>query len=302
MIEQTPGTFLDEDGTVVEAGATRGPSLEERCKTKSNAIKARLTPERINASLPTEHLRKAFSGIKAATLSIANLSALGKKEDVLKIRERSLIDEGVFADAPLVYLGSGVDVEYPLTLGARDIIMVDPIFEEKRYLEDLRRRIESLVGECSVESDRSLIFQFDFGHGPERVRVKPDPRPYEDRERRGTESASEEGKSGASFFPPEKIAMLLAFQGPDVTKDRKTFERLVPGGYIFSNRDPLPYIWKAIETDSTLCDRFTNGEVKEKRRIIDEINRKNGFEPIDLSEDDYLSTFVRKQTRSSTSV
>jgi len=284
MNEQPPGTFRDEDGSLTDM-QSRGLSIEERYKKKAAAILASLTPDRVAAALPSEHLRQAFARIESATGTIANLATLRKREAIINIRERSLINETITKSAPLVYLGAGTDIEYPLTLGAREIVMVDPIFTEQRFIDSVKGRIGAIAGEVRVAADGALQFQFDFGNGPEPVIVRLCASAY-------GESGQIAGSSVKAFEPPEKIGMFLTFQGPDATSDKESFERLVEGGYVLSNA-PLSYMGEAFSESETLHERY-GANAGERRGIIDGIYRARGLESLHLFENDPSQTFVRK--------
>jgi len=77
---------------------------------------------------------------------------------------------------PAVYLASGLDLEFPLVLRARRIIMIDPIFQDEnninKILEKIMKYDQRMPELKKINSfHHNITFNFDFGFGPEKVVV-----------------------------------------------------------------------------------------------------------------------------------
>lgn len=86
---------------------------------------------------------------------------------------------------PAVYLASGLDLEFPLVLRARRIIMIDPIFANENNIGIIRQKILKYDQNGFTEKQISkfhshFTFQFDFGYGLETVHLDLFARTYQD--------------------------------------------------------------------------------------------------------------------------
>lgn len=159
-----------------------------------------------------------------------------KKSVVLEVIEQHLIPDGILRGHKLVYIGSGADVEYPLALGGRNIVMVDPIFSDPRAVQDTVSQVRRIVAEVVMEDTKKLSFDFDFGSGPEPVVVELDERSY--------------GDGGGYDMPSEAGAIILfASQSPSgrVDVDDNMRSKLADGGSIISDTTVLTKKGDAIE-------------------------------------------------------
>ncbi|MFB6182039.1 MAG: hypothetical protein ABEJ24_04035 [Candidatus Magasanikbacteria bacterium] len=74
---------------------------------------------------------------------------------------------------PLIYPGGLNDIEYPLVLGARDIIIVDPRSDFNQIRNEIENRYDSNLSiEEEDEISCKLTFSFNFGNGPEEVTLE----------------------------------------------------------------------------------------------------------------------------------
>jgi hypothetical protein len=87
--------------------------------------------------------RAAWSAIRTNTLPTTKADM--KRGVVLESIHRRLLPENIFKTHPVVYIGSGVDVEYPLALGARYIVLVDPIFTSHDAIRNVVKKVEVLT-------------------------------------------------------------------------------------------------------------------------------------------------------------
>lgn len=86
---------------------------------------------------------------------------------------------------PAVYLASGLDLELPLVLRARRIIMIDPIFTLEQNIEAIRQKIimydpSGLIEKKVSTYHYNFTFSFDFGYGPETVYLDIFAKTYQD--------------------------------------------------------------------------------------------------------------------------
>jgi hypothetical protein len=150
-----------------------------------------------------------------------------KKNLVVEVLKKKLIDEELLKENPVVYIGSGVDIDYPLSLGARNITMIDPIFCDEAAIQDIKGRIERFKPEKI--SENRFKFDFDFGKGKESVNMTLSPETY--------------GQETGSAILPERVAAILLFasQSPagTVEPDEVMKKRLARGGLILNNADVI---------------------------------------------------------------
>lgn len=154
-----------------------------------------------------------------------------KKGIVSEILKSNLIPENILKNYPLVYLGSGTDIEYPLALGARKIIMVDCIFKQREAVADIFKKIKQLTGKDPILESNGFSFEFNFGNGGEAIKIEISSNAFNPQDK---EMEAEFGK----FVPPQKIGMILFFasHGPrgSIILDNETQSRVVEQGIILS--------------------------------------------------------------------
>ncbi len=154
---------------------------------------------------------------------------------------------------PAVYMASGLDLEFPLVLRARRIIMIDPIFSEEENINKIIQKIHKYDTSGFSHKKISIFhnhftFNFDFGSGPELVNVDLFAKTYQE----------------FNYLSP--IGYIIEFNNnldhclhkPDL------LERLVVNGLIVDNTDsPLK------KTSSTIFEKIfygTNTEKSEEKR------------------------------------
>jgi len=127
-----------------------------------------------------------------------------KKGNVREILMNKMISEEILKTLPTVYLGSGTDIEYPLTIGSRNIVMFDPIFQNPEVRKKLFTRIEKSIKErLSGNLSNEFSFSFDFGNGDESVKVKIIPEYYTNK---------------TSMELPEQIGLVIMFASQNEEK------------------------------------------------------------------------------------
>jgi hypothetical protein len=264
--------------------------------------------EEIERFLPSKFLQKAFNNLTTET-TFAEEATERKRNWILEIIKRGLIDPKILQNYPTVYIASGTDVEFPILLGAQNIIMVDPIFENKEKVNEVRRRIEAMIGnnelkisEEQINSKTKTIFEFKIEGKSFRIEVIPAyyglskiserlskiplPRRLEEVE----EEQKEKTKEILEFQPPEKIGMILAFLSLGVfpDDDPETIKRLIPGGYILSTSNLYSFRIEGVEEPWEL-------DLSEEIELRKEGYKKLGYEFIPLKcEEGVNYAFLRK--------
>ncbi len=177
-----------------------------------------------------EH-KKAFENIDTST-NPRKAKTEQKRGIASEIIERGLISEEILRNFPIVYLGSGADVEYPLALGGRRILMVDYILKDPRIQNEIRNRVGALINQEVPLIDNKLTFEFDFGGGSEEVVVEIHPEVYNP----PTEDMAREYRT---FVPPQQVGVILSFapQGPmgPIQLDEDIKSKVVEGGAIIGD-------------------------------------------------------------------
>ena len=223
-------------------------------------------------------------------MSLFNVAVLRKQQTVLELRERGIASEKLLKSAPTLNIGGGIDVEYPLCIGARKIHLVDPILKmEPSVFNLLRQKISRISKGQFAESSGTFTFLFDFGHGKEEVTVVADPRAYV---KVGTEIGDVE-----RFTPLEAPGALIAFQGPDPSSDRDVLEKLASGGIVLSNRMPGSFFSEFLDSKTDLRETYSELPPGERRRLLSEFYSSKGFESfiLDCFGDEEGQTLLRKR-------
>lgn len=184
------------------------------------------TDESLRQYLPSEERRSAYERIETSTLP-KKRKIEQKKNIVAEVLQNVLIPEEILKEKSTVYLGSGTDIEYPLALGARNIEMVDYIFEDERAKEEVIARLNAVNVRNIRISNGGIKFDFDFGQGLELVSVALEPKAFDPH---GDVMLAKIDP----YLPPEEIGLIMCFaaQGPagtiDLNDDIKS--KLAPGG------------------------------------------------------------------------
>lgn len=133
------------------------------------------------------------------------------------------IEKGAVKKLPVVYLGSGVDIAFPLSLRFRNIWLVDPVLNDDRAHETIKNNLEKfgLMHEASDGGVITYSFQFDFGQGKEQVTIKCYPQKAE------------------TFQPKsnDKIGGIISYAGGGYTNPfeySKLYAELSEGGLLYS--------------------------------------------------------------------
>jgi hypothetical protein len=128
-----------------------------------------------------------------------------KRGIVSEIIRKNVISEEILKNFPIVYLGSGSDINYPLAIGGRNIVLVDmAVSDENNRHGVLRRLSEVFDSEISNPDGNEFSFSFDFGDGPEEVLVSLESGMYAPM---NEEQVAEYGE----YVLPDKVGAILTF-------------------------------------------------------------------------------------------
>ena len=207
-----------------------------------------LTGEQKDKFLPTPERLKAFDNIQTSTFGFRKAKIEQKKGVASEVIAGQMVPDEVLKNYPTVYLGSDVDVDYPLAIGSRKIAMVDYLLKSPELQQRLAQRIKDLINQDVQIINNRITFPFDFGTGVETVTVDIEPKVYN--------PVSEELSEGLEKYEtPQQVGLVLGFasQGPagviEIGADLKS--RIVENGAI---------LWD---------DRFTtiDSDTKEEKTI-----------------------------------
>lgn len=160
--------YIDKgDGYSPDSLRLLGLNISWKTLTEDEQRKFFKSPQRI----------AAFLAISTTTLPIGPKSD-EKRGIVSHIIRKGLIAEDILREYPTVYLGSGDDFEYPLALGARHSILVDPILNEQQVKDNISTRLKGLADGPATFNDQMFEFMFDFGSGKELAKIQLEPRYY----------------------------------------------------------------------------------------------------------------------------
>lgn len=192
-----------------------------------------------NPLFSTEDGRRAFASIDAFDFSDRrSLARVQTKQAIVEeVIQQQLLDQELFQQYACVYIGSGTDVEFPLSFGARNIILVDARFSDLRLRAEVRERIECVIQQQPTKvSEHELRFMVDFGNGDEEVTVVMDHRFYGSAEQ-VAELSRTSGYPLQRFVPPEHIALLMSYKAGNVrlTADAQTTASIVSRGALLTD-------------------------------------------------------------------
>lgn len=195
--------------------------------------------------------RRAYDNITTDTLP-QKPKAEQKKGIVAELLRKDVLDSRLLKELPTVYVGSGIDVEYVLSMGAREILLVDTIFSDRRALQDVHKRLERLTGEVAADEAVDFDLKFDFGEGLERVHVQIDARPF-------VSEGEDVGQGREAFELPSKVGTIVMYapQGPsgvirlsDRDKNHVVNGGVIVNGYKVERRNAKTGEWSRVDLES----------------------------------------------------
>ena len=214
-----------------DADARRLLGLDEKWKILEGAEKERL--------LPSVARRKAFDNITAET-GPKRINTERKKGLASAILERGFLNEEILKRYPTIYLGSLLDVEYPLALGSRHTVLVDYQLSLEKDLPVLAEKLKKLSSsEPLIEGNRATV-TMDLGSGPEEVSFEIEAKWYNPDEEAIQKIDPEILARIKEYQLPDKIGLLLAYApgGPlgGVDLEPNIERKIVDGGAILFHR------------------------------------------------------------------
>lgn len=220
--------------------------------------------------LTAPELYNAFKNIDAATGNQIG-AIVHKKSLIIESIEKNLFNQEILANYPTVYLGSGIDFEYPLCLGAKKIILSDPILSEQDTITKIKNRI-LLIGINNLIEQTDKDFEFNIGNKSFNIKLSPEyfshntghdvdltgindfisNRQIGKMAKNSTEEppknlTTEKKHQYTSLSLPEQVGMALTFcpQYINVATPELT-DKIVKGGYVFAD-DVMKHISKDLK-------------------------------------------------------
>lgn len=174
------------------------------------------------SSYATEDLVCIMKALKLRSLGFTGRSALIKANLGTNLGDR--LERETIHDLPVIYLGSASDVEFPLSLRYRNIILVDPgLTSDGSALIEIRGLLQQLGQVEESEKDGKYCFKVDcdFGSGKETVRVECVPQEAQD----------------YKYDRAEALGGILSFQGGNANAFQypELMSHLSEGAIIFDN-------------------------------------------------------------------
>lgn len=109
-------------------------------------------------------------------ISTNSLPACTYHKMKLGIKLAPVIEDAMLCYYPAIYIGSGLDLEFPMILRARKIILVDPCFQDEKNINQIFQKASRFSSQIpnilKISTFHNRIsFKFDFGQGQEVVSV-----------------------------------------------------------------------------------------------------------------------------------
>ena len=161
-----PGKFSDEDP---HAAAARNEYMQqalEKAKELRREKEELIQTKLDNGDIQEDYAR-LLKAIHASTLEPAS-AELEKVKAALLLREQ--LKDTPFATGKIAYLGAGTDWEFPVALGATDIIMEDLDYIGHGLQEEVMNSIRGFSTEVEELGDR-LRFQISINGEPQSVQL-----------------------------------------------------------------------------------------------------------------------------------
>lgn len=264
--------------------------------------------------------QRALERMRAVTLNNNPHALSDKHRIVAEVNAYGHMPIALLRQYPSLYVGSHVDVCYGLLLGARKLIMLDPLFRDVSSLMTVIDIIEAITGEKVRTSvrDQALHFTFDFGEGDEEASVLCLGKKLVIDELTGTEgevrtldhrtshrSQQNSSKAYASFegvpeyVPDEPLAMALSFNamGNLIGFNQAVLAAIVPGGIILTNDYGTDVLDVDIVTSLMIVTaRETSPEGwSELMRVVYENDGRFTFVPLERQRRSMAYTFLEKR-------
>lgn len=202
-------------------------------------------------------LERALKSIQCHTAPVHQSTAIQRKRRIVeRVNEGEFIPLPLLRAGPVLYIGSHTDLPFPLSLGFRKIILLDPSFQSPQTFTSLHKIAREDLGvTIRTSSNQSVFeFEFDFGLGAEEVTVECVAKRY--RTPRVTSGKSQSGMDNLVrwaqdsyptmfhgcdtkeiYVPKQPLGMLLTSHsiGIEAVGDLVSLKRLVVGGFILND-------------------------------------------------------------------
>ena len=231
--------------------------------------------------LPSTHLQRAFDAVHAATMH--DRGDLKRIEAYLHNLARTELEQPL-KHYPLVYCGSGTDVDYPLLMGGRHVIMLDPTFGEKyNSFSEVLNRVALIVDPATpTVKDKTISFQFDFGSGLEDVCVECVPAVLGDFADDAQFKEYCQNVFGSTDFvqytPPDKIAVLMEYASGQAVGSRQReslHEHVVTGGRFNASPQDLEFFVRRLADDQRkdIASKMQTGEIDAPEKLLEYVQQ-----------------------------
>ncbi|GEM_PF-2079462 len=219
--------------------------------------------ERADKLFTSNDRREAFRRLSVTTaLELEQAMLHYKKKVLLDLLGKKEVNQNIVREHKTVYLGASTDIEYPLCLGGRNIVLVDPTFKDEVGRLLILNKIKDMGGhEPTKISEDEYSFLFDFGNGVEAVSVELVGKSYASRE------------EFSEYKMPDKVGLILSFitpSGPTAGHPldaRVVRDKLVAGGMILVFGEALDETTMNQERGRFLNKNF-GGDIEEAIRIF----------------------------------
>jgi len=279
-----------EEITLFEQG------VRNRIEQTKSAVQMNIA--RVANIFESRDLQRIFQQLDTSTAP-KDGAILRKQQNILEIRERGLLDEELLKQALAVYAGSGLDFEYPLLLGARQVIMVDPMFGDERNRAALIERISRIAK--VTESTEGLQFEIEFVPGnKELVTLTLRPEMFGASNLPHNVARAEQLRH---FSPGKPLSLLLGFrtEGADIDSDPDVLDKILPGGAVLADHASGNYLKSLTKEEKYqfiyMSDHF---DVADLHASLQKYWAEQGFDfvPLKSEGDSYHYTFLKKRDTS----
>lgn len=103
--------------------------------------------------------------------STIDAEAANERKVAVAVEQRFNLRATALVHKPVAYLAAGVDIAFPLSLGARDVLMVDTDFADFPLLDEIAEKV-STIGKITQRSRDGLEFIANTGNGPQEMRIR----------------------------------------------------------------------------------------------------------------------------------
>ncbi len=281
-MRETPANMAESN----EIAKRRAAVMEELARNR----------ERVGDLYASADMQRIYRQLRAATFP-SDSAILHKQRTLRELRERKLLDETLLRKAPAVYVGSGFDFEYPVLMGARRVMLVDPILSDERARKLLIERVEQISP--VTETAGEVHFEMEFEPGEkETVTLEIRPEMYGGLPTMPHTVALTERFE--SFQTDEPISLLLGFrtEGMDIDTDPKMMDQIAPGGIVIADHMSSQYLHTlSDEEKARLLHNLDGWDIRAVHASLQQYWDKLGFDfvPLQSEGDSYHYTCLRKK-------